>query len=221
MSNQKLTREQDGFFHLHRTDSENHREKSSEEKKIKKVSFKKGSWKDRLYKMIKKHQSTNHVKKFHFTKLFNFFIQENGSKISCSKFRKKYDFDKNDVDPNKYLLINTFNGIYTRISSKSYRRLCLIDTISISFRLRGTYDDIEVFDIYEKSYVIDNLNDLMRFINQHRCGIDGVYELVSQCSGFTYYDYDIKMVVKKKDGTVETYHSDMNDFMEKYGLLPF
>lgn len=190
--------------------------------KVKEPKFKKGSWKDRLFKKLKKWRSSPFVEKFHFIKAANLLIQPSGDRNSKSgkfvRFTQKVKIGKGS---NEYLLINTYDEIYTRISSKAYRELCKIDRISLSFTLQGEDDDGEVFDVYDKELIIDNINDLMSFINFHRQGITGVYEIMMASSGFFYYNYRFKVVVRKTDGTVDTYKSDINDFMKEYDLRPF
>lgn len=193
--------------------------KPVKESKPKKVKFKKGSWKYFLLKKLRHWRSSKFVKKFHFQKVWNLFILPNGKKNG--KYLQFNEKVKNIQDPNSYLLINSYDGIYTRVSSKAYHQLCRIDKISLSFTLRGEYDDGEIFDVYQDDRIIDNVNDLMSFINQHRQGITGVYDMMSYCGGFVIYDFKFRIVVQMKDGEVKTYKSDMNDFMKEFGLDPF
>lgn len=215
-------RDENGFIRLTRTNKKDEDEpkKEKKSKQAKKVKFKKGSWKHRLYKLLEKWKSSPFVIKGHFVKLKNLLVVlgKDGKSI---EFTEKLKNKNLDGDVNRYVLINCYNGIYTRISSKAYKKLCLIDKISISFRLEGSYDETESYDVYQNEFVIDNINDLLSFVNFHRCGIEGVYEMMCSCCTFTLYDYHFKVVVLMRDGTVKTYKSDLNDFMKEFDLIQF
>ena len=48
--------------------------------------------------------------------------------------------------------------------------------------------------------------------------VDGIYEMQALCCGYSRCDFRFKIMVYNKDGTVKTYKSDMNDFLEDYDL---
>ena len=199
--------------------------KDKPKKSKKKPKFKKGTWKHWLWKKLKSWKSGKSVEDFHFTRLENLIIYNDG-KPKVKIFSSQYSLDKirkyQDTYKDAYLLINSTDQMYTRISLKSYLKLMEVDKIAINFRLRARYDcDVEVADVYELDEVIDSINELCRFINYHRQAINGVYEIQSQCCGYTDYEFKFKILVMKRDGSTETYKSDMNDFMKAYGLYQF
>lgn len=218
----------DEFFTLvpRKSEEKSKKDKKSKEKEIKAPEFKKGSWKHWLWKKLKKWKSSRFVKDFHFVKFDNLAIYSKDGKpkviISSTRFdlkklkelQKKYD--------DLYVLVNATEHMYMRISLKAYLRLMEIDKIAISFKLRASYDgEVEVMDVYQTDTVIDNINELANFINFHRKGVEGVYEIQAQCCAYTDYDFKFKILVYKRDGSVETYKSDMNDFMKAYDLYQF
>ena len=202
--------------------------KSKEEKKpkpkAKEPRFKKGSWKQVLYKKLKKWKSSRYVEDFHFVKAKNLVIYTgSGDTLKAETFDHvmKKSRLKKLKSKDGFVMIYAYDDTYTKISIESYLKLLEIDRIIIEFHLSASFDGLDECDVYENTLVIDNINDLLAFINQHRAGINGVYEIQANCCCFTDYTFQMKMVVKKIDGSVQTYKSDMNDFMKEYKLRQF
>ena len=199
-------------------------DKESHKKKLPK--YKKSSWKHALLKRMKKWREDSNVEDFHFTKLENIIIcfgkKKSTVTTSYSRFgihmlKSIYKKHRDDA----YILINATDQMYMKMDIMSYLKLMTIVKIGIDFTLEGSYDGLEKVDILHSDIIIDNINELCRFINYHRQAIEGVHQLQCECCGFMEYDYRFRMMVWKTDNTVEVYKGDMNDFMTKYGLFPF
>ena len=192
--------------------------------KSNKPHFKK-KWQKWLWKKLSKWRSGRYVEDFHFVRLDNLVIYRTDKPkviVSKSKFDIKKIRSLKKKHSDLYVLINATDLMYMRVSLKSYIKLMEIDKIAIEFKLRAAFDgEFDVMDVYDNTIILDNINDLARFINQHRCSINGIYELQVNCCGYTDYDYRFHIMVYKRDGSIETYKSDMNDFMEAYGLYQF
>lgn len=214
------------FYQLIRKTSVPVPEKEPKKKKKKSPKFKKGSWKQWLFKKVKDWKSSRYVQDFHFTKLENVIIAD-GKNPKVLIFKKRLDKDslkeiKRKVGDDAFILVNATDRMYMRISLSSYKKLMDIDKVGISFRLRAYYDGEEdVMDICQYERVIDNINDLCKYINYHRQGVEGIYEVQAQCCGYTDFAFQYKILVYKTDGNVETYKGDMNDFMKAYDLYQF
>lgn len=221
-------RDADGFIHLQHKVHDQDRAPKKEKPKAKKVKspkFKKGTWRHWLYKKLRDWKSSKFAADFHFEKRENILI-------ACKKdpevvfFNRKLDKGtlkelKKLVGNDAFVLVDSYDKTFMQIPIESYLKLMTIEKMIISFRLRANNDDVEIVDVYEREDVIDNINDLAHFINYHRQGIEGVYEIQSNCCCFTTYDFIFKIVVMKVNGEVETYKGDMNDFMKAYGLHQF
>lgn len=201
------------------------KKKEKIQKPPKKNPFKKGSWKAYLYKLLKKWRSSKYVEDFHFVKLENIVIykKDKPKAILHKKMLSKDEIKRlQDKFPDCYILINSYDNMYSKISLASYLLLMDVDKIAIDFHLQALYDgEDEIYDVYKLNTIYDNINDLMSFINYHRQGIAGVYEVQAQCCCYTDFMFKFKIVVMKRDGTTETYKGDMNEFMTKYKLRPF
>lgn len=218
----------DEFYHLipRKKDEPKPEVKKEREKKVKPPKFKKGGWKHWLYKKLKGWKSCKYVEQFHFTKRSNILIACESDpevmffnhKVGKGTIKK---LQKLAGKENVFVLIDAYDQVYVKFPVKSYLKLMEIDKMIISFRLRANNDDIEIVDVYEDEVVITNINDLAAYINHFRQGIEGVYEIQANCCCFTYYEFKVKIVVMKTDGSVETYKGDMNDFMKEYGLHQF
>ena len=227
-----------GFYRLTPTDDINRLlhnmftrepEKSSNQPKEKTKSkkqdpkFKKGSWKHILWKKLKKWKSSRFVEEFHFVKQTNYLVyQTNGDQYRVEPFSTKIKRSKLDKLKKRdaWVMISSYDREFMKTSLRSYLRLMQIDRIALEYHLIGILDDEEPCDIYDETQVIDNVNDLVNFIKQHRAGINGVYDIQSYCCGYTYYEFKFRMVVRMRDGSVKTYKSE-NDFMKEYDLLQF
>lgn len=202
-----------------------HQSKKSNKKTTEKPKFKKGSWKHVLWKKIQKFKSSRFVEEFHFVKMTNYLVYKNSKNdYKMEEFStriKKSKIAKLKQSSDAWVLINSHDLEFVKVSLKSYLKLMKIDKIAIEYKLTGTYDDVDQCDIFETMCMIDNVNDLFRFIKQHRAGINGVYEMQSYCCEYMSFVFSFKMVVQMRDGQVKTYKSDMNDFMKDYGLYLF
>lgn len=203
--------------------------KKKKKEKINKPKFKKGSWKHYLWKKIRDWRSSQYVEDFHFVKLENLVIYRDDSSkdkgklsIYTTKNRlKKKQLDKLKKSDDAYVLVNTYDQMYTKIPIKSYLKLIEIDKIIFDLTLTGIDDGGDKFDVYGKTDIVDNINDLMRYVNIQRQGIEGVYDIQAACCGYTIFEFKFKIVVSKLNGEAVTYKSDMNDFMKDYGLYQF
>lgn len=214
-------RENDGFFQLIPK-----AKKDKKPKKKKEPKFKKGGWKYWLNKKLRDWRSSKYVDHFHFEKRENILIACRkdpevmffNKRIGKSTLKElKHLVDKDDV----FVLIDAYDKTYLQFSIKSYLKLMEIDKMIINFHLEADNDGVEIVDVYENETVIDNINDLANFINFHRQGIEGVYAIQANCTCYTMYNFRFRIVVRKVDGSVETYKGDMNDFMKAYDIWPF
>lgn len=209
-----------------KVDGDNQKSKKKKDSQSEKPKFKKGSWKHYLWKKIKKWKSSKFVEDFHFVKFDNLAVYTKDGKpkivMSSSRFdlKKLKDLQKKHGD--LYVFVNATERMYMKISLKSYLKLMEIDKIAINFRLEACFDgEVEIDELYESDTIIDNINELANYINYHRKGIEGVYEIQARCCAYTDYHFKCRILVYKRDGSVETYKSDMNDFMKAYDLYQF
>lgn len=219
--------DQDGFLILiKKTKPEAQPAKPKKEKKLKKNPFKKGTWKHALMKTLLKWKSSKNISDFHFTKLDNLLISTDNSK-KYKAFSTRMSKEKLDKFSSKHdkamILINAGLGVYIKLSLKCYLALMEINRIRISIFLKGQEDGAEEdewFDIYEDNTTIDNINQLMDFINYYRQLVNGVATVQAHCCWYTYVKYNVKTVVLKQDGSAEAYKGDFNEFLEKYHFEP-
>lgn len=212
-----MTIDKDGYIVLTR---KNKTEKVKKEKKHW-PSFKKSSWKYWLFQRLKHH---------HFSSQFknpeNLLIHDGEADDEVQDKHIEDDIKRYKKmlkkDPDAYIMVNAGNKVFMKVSLKSYIKLLEIKDMVIDFSLLTSWDGLEDEEVYHQEYLIDSVNELCRFINFHRMGIEGVYDLQSNyCLAFNETTYKMKILVRKIDKTVETYKSDMNDFMKKYGLYLF
>lgn len=230
MSIQKDGKDKDGFTVLIKSQPDEYYRVSvqtEKEKPVKKVSknpFKKGSWKFSLLKKLKKHHSTSKVSSFHFTKLENIIIYRNSKPkaiLSKKAFSEETLRKMSEKYPDCYILINCRESMYMKLSLKSYLSLMEIDKMVIEYTMKASDDcENETYEIYDNRIVIDNINDLCNWINYYRQLIDGVGEVQAMCCSFTYYKYKVKTLIKKTDGSYETYKGDFNEVLKKYHITP-
>lgn len=200
---------------------------SNENNKKKKVKFKKGTWKHSMLKLLRKWKPSRFITEFHQTKLENLVIYGDG-KLRADRFTGPFDASAlksiRKKNPTSFVLINTGTDAYIKIPIKSYIRLANVDKIGINFTLSCWYDDgyaeedEDRYDIGHDERVIDSINELLLYVEHIRHMVDGVYEMQALYCGYSRCDFRFKIMVYKKDGTVETYKSDMNDFLEDYDL---
>lgn len=195
--------------------------------KKKKVKFKKGTWKHSMLKLLRKWKPSRFITEFHQTKLENLVIYGDG-KLRADRFTGPFDASAlksiRKKNPTTFVLINTGTDAYIKIPIKSYIRLANVDKIGINFTLSCWYDegypedDEDRYDIAHDERVIDSVNELLFYVEHIRHMVDGIYEMQALYCGYSRCDFRFKIMVYKKDGTVETYKSDMNDFLEDYDL---
>lgn len=199
--------------------------------KPKKPKLKKRWMKD-LYHKLKDWRPMRQFKSFSESRLFNFTLHvpdggcfESDVRFSIPKrrFVKRYKSSANAMH-----FIDCGDGMFMKISTEAYLKLLKIDRMILRFTLTGMYDsvvpiteDVDCADLFDHEYVFTHMGELCSFINYHRQLINGIYDIQSACFGFTDYWFDFHIVVKMQDGSVKTYHSNMNDFMKDFGLLPF
>lgn len=180
-------------------------------KKEKKVKFKKGSWKDKLYKLIKNLRKPKNVDKFHDRTRLNYILH-----------RSKYDTSNElaNTKKNDMVLIDTGNNIYMRLTSTSYAKLGKVRRIAFEYKLRSMEDfDDKYFDVYSESIVCHDISSMCSMLVYFRQAIDGIAELQALTCSFTRFQFKIKVLVYKDNETVETY-SNINKFIETYGISP-
>ena len=180
-------------------------------KKEKKVKFKKGSWKDKLYKLIKNLRKPKNVDKFHDKTRLNYILH-----------RSKYDTSNEltNTKKNDMVLIDTGNNIYMRLTSTSYAKLGKVRRIAFEYKLRSMEDfDDKYFDVYSESIVCHDISSMCSMLVYFRQTIDGIAELQALTCSFTRFQFNIKVLVYKDKETVETY-SNINKFIETYGISP-
>lgn len=182
--------------------------------------FKKGSWKHWLYKKLKKMYIPKSVEKFHDTKLENYVIYSDTKPrlmISSSKLTKSTIEKLEKKYKNPYLLINSGEDMFTKVSLDSYKKLLGIDKIVIQFEIVVTDDD-DPYTADDQLIQIDSINKLFYYLNGENFRISGLYDLQAKISFYSTYDIKHKIMVHRKDGTVETYKNDINKFIKAYGL---
>lgn len=197
---------------------------SNENNKKKKVKFKKGSWKHSMLKLLRKWKPSRFITEFHQSKLENLVIYGDG-KLRADRFTGPFDASAlksiRKKNPTSFILINTGTDAYIKIPIKSYIRLANVDKIGINFTLTCGYDeedDEDRYDIEHDERVIDSINELLLYVEHIRHMVDGIYEMQALYCGYSRCDFRFKIMVYNKDGTVKTYKSDMNDFLEDYDL---
>lgn len=197
---------------------------SSVNNKKKKVKFKKGTWKHSMLKLLRKWKPSRFITEFHQTKLENLVIYGDG-KLRADRFTGPFDASAlksiRKKNPTSFVLINTGTDAYIKIPIKSYIRLMNVDKIGINFTISCGYDeedDEDRYDIIHDERVIDSINELLLYVEHIRHMVDGIYELQALCCGYNRYNFQFKIMVYNRNGAVETYKSDMNDFLEDYDL---
>lgn len=224
-----------GFIHLTRKDGfdldgldqTTERKKTSKKKtahKPKKIKFKKGKWKYELFKRLSSWASSIYSVNFHFVKMENYFVHTEKGRQICTPTKEwisKSVLKKSKSDKSAFVMINSYDDVFTKVSVKTYMKLMKINRLIIDFQLFGSYDGTEEYNVYSDTTVIDNVNDLLHYVNRHRQSIDGIYDIESYCCGYTTHRYDFRILVQYQNGEVKTYHSDMNDFMKDHGLYLF
>ena len=186
--------------------------------------FKKKSWKFALYKYASMLKPSKNTMDFHFTKLENIVVyRPNKPKAILQKgpLSKKDMEMLLDTYPDCYILINSYDNLYTKISLKTYRALCDVHNITVSLSLNVYADgEDESFGVYNTMHSFSNINELMSWIIYLRKLIDGVGEVQTLCCNYDYFEFDIRTIVVYEDGSTDTFKGDFNEFMEHFHLVP-
>ena len=202
----------DGFLHLQWINkTEVKTIKPKKEKKVKKIKFKKGSWKDRLYKMIVKLRKPKNVDKFHDKTMQNIILH----KTKYEKSNVSVNTKKNNV-----ILVNTGDNIYMSLTGSSYNKLGKVRRIAFEYKLKSMEDfENEYSDIYVDSVVCHDINSMCSNLVYFRQLIGGIAELQALTCGFTRFQFKVKILVYKDNENVECY-KDINKFIEDYEIGP-
>ena len=186
--------------------------------------FKKKSWKFALYKYASMLKPSKNTVDFHFTKLENIVVYRPDKPKAILQ---KGPLSKKDMEmlldayPDCYILINSYDNLYTKISLKTYRALCDVHNITVSLSLNVYADgEDESFGVYNTMHSFSNINELMSWIIYLRKLIDGVGEVQTLCCNYDYFEFDIRTIVVYEDGSTDTFKGDFNEFMEHFHLVP-
>lgn len=193
-------------------------EKSSNKKTPK---FKKGSWKYWLYKKLKKAPIGKHVDKFHETTMDNLVVYNDGKPkitISNQKLSKKTIDKLTEKYPDSYILINSSENMFTKISLNSYKKFIGVEKIMIYFEMEVHDDGEKPYTVVETETAIDSINKLFYFLNYERVRIDSIYDLQARITWYTTYEFKYRVMVSRKDGTTEYYKGNLNKFLKAYEL---
>lgn len=212
------------YLTLHRKSKEETTPKSNKKKSSKKP-FKKGSWKDWLYRKLIKLRTPSNVSHFHDMSAENLIIHRKSkpnvtfskrrfTESQLSKLEKRYPDDC-------YILINCGESMFYRLSLKSYLKLCKIDRMIVNMDLYAEDDyDQGTYVIQEFDRTIYTINDLLHFVIYLRSLIDGVAETQSQMCGFTYHKYKFTTVIISANGKAKAYKGDFNEVLQEYEITP-
>lgn len=233
-------RDQDGFVILKRKASEMlkpSKEKRAKKKKEKekrtidtkqKNPFKKGSWKHFFWKNAKKFSSNRCVKFFHNINFQNFIVwrdkEDSSWEIAVQNGHLGNGFISELKNADKAnILISVGDQMYAKISPEAYKKLSKVDKIIIQYELKSWADgkEDEPVTILEDYNTIDNINELMSFVNYYRQCIYGVFDVQAKCCWYDIYLYEFKILVTFRNGDCKTYKGDMNDFMKDFDLYRF
>ena len=186
--------------------------------------FKKKSWKFALYKYASMLKPSKNTVDFHFTNLENIVVYRPDKPKAILQ---KGPLSKKDMEmlldayPDCYILINSYDNLYTKISLKTYRALCDVHNITVSMSLNVYADgEDESFGVYNTMHSFSNINELMSWIIYLRKLIDGVGEVQTLCCNYDYFEFDIRTIVVYEDGSTDTFKGDFNEFMEHFHLVP-
>ena len=181
-----------------------------------------------LLKSWKKSIPSVHTKNFMFDKAENYVIsfkKDNMDFDAISGFDDMADVVKSHKSwgDESFVLVYSDDHMYTKISTKAYLKLIKINRILISYHLIGTFDgNGDPTDIYSEVLYINDICDLLGFLNRHRQGIYGVYDIQSHCCEYTDYNWIFDIVVQMKNGKYKVYrNSDLNDFTKDFDLFTF
>lgn len=202
------------------------KEKEKKERKLFKNPFKKGSWKFDFFKRAKNYRTSANVQDFHFTKCDNLVVYRRDDPktiISKSRFNLKELEKIADKYSDSFVLVNAYLNTFLKISVKSYLKLMKVKKIVIEYVVQVQEDGYEEYgfeDFYEATQVIDNINELMSFINYYRNLIHGVGEVQARVCNYTWVNFKVKTLIIKQDGDTKTFKGDFNEVMEYLGIKP-
>ncbi|MCM1230281.1 MAG: hypothetical protein NC489_09110 [Ruminococcus flavefaciens] len=203
------------------------REKQTVSSKVKNP-FKKG-WKRQLWKNLREHMSGRYIRFFHNINFRNFIVyrkSEDGDwkvDVRNTHLSKKEVGMLKDADQAN-ILIGVGDRMYANISAKAYKKLQKVSKIAIQFKLDAWYDGDpidEPMTVMEDYSTIDNINDLLSYINYHRQCVYGIYEIQAKCCGYTDFAHQFKILVTFQNGDCKTYKGDMNEFLKDFDLYQF
>lgn len=216
----------EGFQLLVRKEPDSTKKK---EKKIKRLRdlknpFKKGSWKFEFFKKLKRYRDSKFVEDFHFVKMENLLIYRKDDPkalISKTRFSQKELEKIADKYDDSYVLINAGENIFIKLSLKAYLKLIKINKMVISYRIQVMEDGEDEFvDYYEAEEIIDNINELMAFLNYYRQLAHGVAEVQARVCCYTWVNFKVKTLIVKQDGSTQTYKGDLNEVLRDYNITP-
>ena len=193
----------------------------------KKNPFKKGSWKHQFWKNLREYVSGRFIRNFHNINFRNFIIwrkyEDSDYQVSMEQRSLDAGFVKELKDSDRAnIMISVGDRMYASVSAKAYRKLMKVDKIAIHLKLTGWYDgDDESTTIYEDYTTIDNINDLLSYVNYYRQCIYGVFDIQAKCCWYTSFVPEFKILVTFRNGDCKTYKGDMNEFMKDFDLYQF
>ncbi len=218
-SNEFFDRDKDGYLLLKRRDKSKNTVKDDKKQSLN--PFKKGSWKHFMYKKCKKHKTSKYVIAFHVNKLENFIISRK-NKLKVKIFKRLLDMDALEkIGDDSFVLINSRNNMYTKLSMKCYLKLIKIKKISILYQIYGQYDiNDKGVELVNELSVIDNINDLMCDINYYRQIESAIHSGEYWSKEFAYVKTKTRiMVLMDNEDDVKIFNS-LNSFLDSFHFIP-
>lgn len=186
-----------------------------------KLPFKKGTRKYSLYKKLNKAPIERNSIGFHEKELRNIAITD-VNKVKAVDFYTK--ISNEDIDKltkrTKVIsvLINCSDGIFRRISLKSYLKLCKLHKIII-VRECVIQDPCQFVCTVTDSdkRIITTINHLLRYLTEERIRCDCIYETQVRSRGYDMYDFKYRIMTVDTKGNYK-YYNDINKFCKKFML---
>lgn len=223
-------RDKNGFIVLESVDdikrnSHNIKIHDEKPKKIKKLKFKKGSWKYFFYKKIRKLAIPRIVKNFHHANGNNIIIYKTKDDpnvvLSSTRLDKKLLKKLISKYPDAYVLVDCIDSTYYKVSLETYKKLYNVSKIIISNKFKILYDGCHIADtLYENETVIYSINQLLQYIHNEFIRINGVYDLQMKIGWYDWYMMKYKIMVMYEDGNVDYYKGEtgFSEFCRKIGI---
>lgn len=186
--------------------------------------FKKGSWKSQLWKNLQRYNLGRWIRSFHNVNFQNFTIYRKQEDSDYEVTAHSRELPKTFIQDLKHcdkahIMIAIGDCMYARIPVKAYKKLLKVEKVVIQFTMDALADgETEQVTLLDEYNVIDNINELLSYVNYRRQGVYGVYELQAKCCGFTEYFYNFRILVTFRDGSCKTYKGDMNEFLKDFDL---